>query len=357
MINYERDLLGLFDRISGNNNIDLMGSTFDYRVPSIFEVVIITDTETKSIYGIIHVLTGFNGGYFPDTSNISNVNQSTTKFHIKKLKNKFTNTSTMKSKFFKVKIESSSQSQLETDISTMLGLASDGGSGYNININEGTYTIDDENEDLGFVCSNYASPFALSSAYDDTYDYLNVLSTTKHIAVIQFTPTLLNRFKTSVDGYSIDTATLTVYDWSGDATPKMRFTGVDIDNIDLTEVELGTTTLTTTTAYTDDTDMNIVQFASRDIDITSVIDEISSRSGYECENLAVLIYDVKTGSAYRFGNYDSEEGENRTYISSLFLSISFPSDYPFWINIIQTAESNSPNQFWAEFEIEARWAL
>jgi len=337
-----------------------MGGTLGYRVPSIFEVVIITDTETKSIYGIIYVLTGFNGGYFPDTSNIGNVNQSTTKFHVKKLKNKFTNTSTMKSKFFKIRIESSSQSQLEADISTLLNISTDASNGYNINNKSATYTCDAAANDHQYTCSNYTSPFALSVLYDDTYSYHYAGKDQKYIIVIDFLPVLINRFVTSISGYTT-AATLGVYTWAVHSYNTCRIVGVELDNIDQSEFEMGTTTLTASTSYTIIAAGTAEEYGLITADISDIVDEISTRTNYGADSrLGILIYMTGTESEpnnyFQIANCDSDE-DNTTYLSYLSLEITFPSDYPFWINITQTAESNNPNKFWAEFEVEARWGI
>lgn len=308
-------------------------------------------TQTQQVETLIGFETGYSGGSFPTEKNLGAVDSANTKFHVKQILNP-TNNNVQYSEFYKVKVECDIANERAVKEKVMQ-MTSDSANGYNINDGTATLTIKDSADDISFQIDG-SNPFL--DSYEGIYSKMQYTSHWYNVI----------RFQTpKMAGYTLTNAEFKIYAQNSQAISKFPdfivFKIAESGSPSLytrpsdlpPAVSVSTGMVTLSSNWTANT---LYTISSGDAgNLYPAIQELFDSTDY-IKNISILFDSDYADISSELRGYalDSADSNSGKY-PELDLEFSYPTDYPYWINIVYQKSKNNNNRCTMEFEIEARW--
>jgi hypothetical protein len=302
------------------------------------ESIIMTDHE-EQIYNIIHWLTGYEGSFYPNRRINSEPSVNNPDFLVWISEPDFQNGS-IYSEMFKVFFKASSRSELQSIKSKILNISTTAPNGYN-----GTFTINN-------VCVE-------DTTYNSTIPGLVLSEETETIVDVQ-------RHTTNNNQMSIlrfDVSDIKDFTLNSAAFKLSAYAPIGASNI--LELIFSTGVYTSTENLTNLSEVGLDDATSYTMGIEDTLDEqtltdtdnfsaaLAAAWGSTKTNVMIAFIESDTLTGYPFYAVNSENDDSK--YPNMDLSVTVPTDYPFYLFIVNVEEKFSENEFYITFTLEARW--
>ena len=309
--------------------------------------------QSEQLLNIIEDKTGYSGGSFPDQNNIGSVDSANTKFHVKQLV-KPNNNNVQYSEFYKLKVECDVADEKAVK-EKFMQMTSDAASGYSINDGSATLSVKEYADDISF---QYSVGFPFSDSYEGVYSKNNQ-------SPYWFT---IIRFQThKLADYTLTNAELKIYAQNSQAISKFSdlivFKTTESGSPSLyTEVSdlppatsISTGLITLDSNWTAETCYTLTVGDANEL--YNCIQELFDSTDYN-RNISIFFDSDYADISSELRAYALDESNsNSGKYPELILYFNYPSDYPYWLNVVYKQSRNNNNRCTMEFEIEARWAI
>jgi hypothetical protein len=308
--------------------------------------------HSEMIKKLITCESGYEGNIYPSIQSVDEVNETAPKFIVYYEPEKDMNDNTMQSETFKVVFKSDTEANLDVIKSTILGLSSNCNGGY-LGYNAAISTTIP-------VYSSYNYLWHSVDGVSDTFTKEGSQSPLKlESRVSEDIENILCNFKTSnrLNGFTIQTAkirltpasTLTVEDDLVIVIACYDLSNQDINEAVILYVPTLTTLGTGREQHSDNCDSWIINTAQ---DFEAIKD-----GGWTNIDPTTTEYFVVEIKAWRPGATPTTQEYTLASNPELVITATPPSTYPYWIDVHGGKKYYDSQNFYIEFEIEARWAL